>query len=339
MKAVVVHEFGPFEDVAGLENLEIPKAGPGEVVVQNKAVGISFGMWLNIGGKYQRRAPLPYIPGSEGSGVVVEVGEGVTRVAPGDRVMFNVDDGGCAGFNKVLDICCHKMPDNMSFSDACALANSYTTSYGALVRRAKLTAGETLLVHGAAGGVGLAAVEIGKALGARVIGVAGGEAHCTTAKEHGADHVIDHRENDFKEKVREITDGRGVDVVYDVVGGETTRKSISSLAWEGRLLTIGYVSGTIPEVPANLLLLKNASIMGFNLGHFFGWTPGVPRQEVSSALDEMVKGLFTLYEKGHLKPQVESYLGLSQFQTALGAVIDRTVNGKCIIEHQEEDYV
>jgi NADPH2:quinone reductase len=338
MRAIVVHEFGHYKDVAKLETLPIPEPGPGEVVVRNKAAGVSFAASLNIAGKYQRKAPLPYIPSTETAGIVHAVGENVTRVAVGDHVMCSVNHGGAAGFCCIEDVACIKIPKDMDFAVGSAIITSYNTSYGALVRRAKLQSGETLLVHGAAGAVGMAAVEIGKALGATVIAVAGGETHCETARRHGADHVIDHRKENFRDVVLDITNGRGVDLVYDSIGGDVTIQSIRSLAWEGRLLTIGYACGTIPDIAANTLLLKNASAMGFNLGHFFGWSPGGNRREHIDALDEMAAGVLALYEKGQIKPEIGARFTLPQFVDALDAVIGRKVDGKCVVEMSEDDY-
>lgn len=338
MRAIVVHKFGNYQDVAKLETLPIPEPGPGEVVVRNKAAGVSFAASLNIAGKYQRKAPLPYIPATESAGIVHAVGENVTRVAVGDHVMCSVDHGGAAGFCKIEDVACHKIPEEMDFAVGSAVITSYNTSYGALTRRANLQSGETLLVHGAAGAVGMAAVEIGKALGATVIAVAGGEKHCETARRHGADHVIDHRQANFRDVVMDITNGRGVDLVYDSIGGDVTIQSIRSLAWEGRLLTIGYACGEIPKIAANTLLLKNASAMGFNLGHFFGWSPGGSRAQYIDALDEMAAGVLKLYKEGKINPEIGARFPLSRFVDALDAVIDRKVDGKCVIEMSEEDY-
>ncbi|WP_025897465.1 NADPH:quinone oxidoreductase family protein [Sneathiella glossodoripedis] len=337
MRAIVVREFGEPAKVAKLEELDITNPGPGEVVIKNYAAGISFAMSLNIQGKYQRKAPLPYIPGSESAGVVHAVGEGVSRVKVGDRVMCNVDSGALAEYNCVRDICCHKIPGEMSFEQAATLITSYTTSYGALTLRANIKPGEWVMVLGAAGGVGLAAVEIAKALGCMVIAVAGGKSHCDTAKAHGADHVIDHRQLDFREEVLRITGGRGVDVVYDSIGGDATIQSIRSLAWEGKLLTIGYASGTIPDIPANRLLLKNASVMGFNMGHYYGWAPGVDRAEHSHTVDAMISGVLELFSDGHLRPEIGAVYTIDQFQEALAAVINRKVDGKCILRHEHPE--
>lgn len=338
MRAIVIHEFGNYRDVAKLETLPVPEPGPGEVVVRNKAAGVSFAASLNIAGKYQRKAPLPYIPSTEAAGIVHAVGENVSRVAVGDHVMCSVDHGGAAGFCKIEDVACFKIPKEMDPAVGSALITSYNTSYGALIRRANLQSGETLLVHGAAGAVGTAAVEIGKAFGATVIAVAGGKNHCETARHHGADHVIDHRESNFRDVVMDLTNGRGVDLVYDSIGGDVTIQSIRSLAWEGRLLTIGYACGEIPKIAANTLLLKNASAMGFNLGHFFGWSPGGNRKQYIDALDEMAAGVLDLYSKGLIKPEIGARFSLDQFVDALDAVIDRKVDGKCVIEIGEKDY-
>jgi NADPH:quinone reductase len=339
MRAIVVREYGPYKDVARLE--EIPKPGSpgaGEVLVRNKSAGVSFATSLNIAGKYQRKPPLPYIPGTEVAGIVEATGSGVSRVAVGDHVMCSVDSGGIAGFNIVSEYSCHKIATNVEFAIGAMLITSYTTSYGALVRRANLKSGELLLVHGAAGAVGLAAVEIGKALGATVIAVAGGEKHCEAARRHGADHVIDHRKSSFRDIVMDITDGRGVDVVYDSIGGDVTHQSIRSMAWEGRLLTIGYACGEIPSIPANILLLKNISAMGFNLGHFFGWSPGGSREKYIDVLDGMVAGVLKLLADGKINPEIGARYPLSQFQDAMDAVIDRKVDGKCVIMMDDVDY-
>jgi NADPH2:quinone reductase len=337
MRAIVVREFGHPHEKAKLEELPVPTPGPGEVVVKNMAAGISFAMSLNIQGKYQRKAPLPYIPGSEAAGIIHAIGAGVSRVAVGDRVMTNVDSGALAEFNLVPDICCHKIPDQMSFEQAATLITSYTTSYGALTLRAKLQANETVMVLGAAGGVGLAAVEIAKAMGATVIAVAGGPSHCKTAQKHGADFTIDHRKCDFRDEVLRLTDGRGVDVVYDSIGGDATLQSIRSLAWEGRLLTIGYASGTIPDIPANRLLLKNASVMGFNMGHYYGWAPGVERAEHSETVDNMIAGVLDLFNKDQIRPEIGAVFTIEEFQDALDAVLNRQVDGKCILAHKHID--
>ncbi|OUR77796.1 hypothetical protein A9Q83_09770 [Alphaproteobacteria bacterium 46_93_T64] len=338
MRAIVIKEFGHYREKAVLETLLIPEPGPGQVVVQNKIAGVSFAMSLVMAGKYQRKPPLPFTPGTEVSGVVHSVGAGVTRVASGDRVMCNADQGGNGGYNLVDELCCHKISDDISFQEATMMVLSYTTSYGALVRRAKLEKGETLLVHGAAGAVGVAAVEIGKALGATVIAVAGGKKHCDMAARHGADYVIDHREDEFREKILEITEGRGVDVVYDSIGGDVTHQSIRSMAWEGRLLTIGYACGEIPKIPANLLLLKNISAMGFNLGHYYGWTPGVERKDFVHIVDEMVAGVLKLHSEGMIKPEVGAVYSLADFNEAMDAVLERKVDGKCVVELTDDDY-
>lgn len=338
MRAIVVEEFGHYQDVAKLVDRPIPEPGPNEVLIKNTAAGVSFAASLTVAGKYQRKPPLPFTPSPEYAGIVEKVGSAVTRVKAGDHVMLNADGGGLAGYSVADELCCHKIPADMDPAVGAMLVLSYTTSYGALIRRAGLKAGETLVIHGAAGAVGTAAIEIGKALGATVIAVAGGEKHTETARKHGADYVIDHRKEDFRERVLEITNGRGAEVIYDSIGGEVTHKSLRCIAWEGRLLTIGYACGTIPEIPANLLLLKNVSAMGFNLGHFYGWTPGTKRSDFTEALDEMIGGLIDLYNEGKLKPEVGARFPLHQFHDAMDAVINRTVDGKCVVMLGEEDY-
>ncbi|USG60934.1 NADPH:quinone oxidoreductase family protein [Sneathiella marina] len=339
MRAIIVRNYGPYQEEAKLETVPKPEApGTGEVLIRNKTAGVSFATSLNIAGKYQRKPPLPFVPGTEVGGIVEAVGPNVSRVAVGDHVMCSVDSGGMSGFNVTSEFSCHKIPIEMSFAAGSMLITSYTTSYGALVRRANLKAGEILLVHGAAGAVGLAAVEIGKAVGAIVIAVAGGEKHCQAAQRHGADHIIDHRQSNFRDVVMEITNGRGVDVVYDSIGGEVTHQSIRAMAWEGRLLTIGYACGEIPQIPANMLLLKNISAMGFNLGHFFGWSPGGSREQHIDVLDEMVAGVLKLHADGKINPEIGAEFSLSDFRQAMDAVIDRKVDGKCVIMIESEDY-
>jgi len=339
MRAIIVRKYGPYQDQAKLEDISKPEVpGTGEVLIRNKAAGVSFATSLNIAGKYQRKPPLPFVPGTEVGGIVEAVGPDVSRVSVGDHVMCNVDSGGLTGFNVTSAYSCHKIPSDMDFAAGAMLITSYTTSYGALIRRANLKAGEFLLVHGAAGAVGLAAVEIGKAVGAIVIAVAGGEKHCEAARRHGADHIIDHRQSNFRDVVMEITNGHGVDVVYDSIGGDVTHQSIRAMAWEGRLLTIGYACGDIPKIPANMLLLKNISAMGFNLGHFFGWSPGGSREQHIDVLDKMVGGVLKLHAEAKISPEIGARYPLSQFRQAMDAVIDRKVDGKCVIMIDEEDY-
>ena len=230
------------------------------------AAGCNFMDILLVQGRYQRKPPFPFVPGVELAGVVREVGEGVTTHAPGDRVLAHVESGAYAERAVFSARRAFHMPEGMSFEEGAAIPITYPTSYAALVYRADLRPGETLLVHAAAGGVGLAAVQIGRALGARVIATAGGAEKCEIARRHGAELAIDYRDRDFVDSVMEATDGRGADVIYDSVGGDTTDRSLKCIAWNGRLLVVGFAGGQIPEIRANRIMLKNIAVAGVHWG-------------------------------------------------------------------------
>jgi NADPH2:quinone reductase len=336
VRAVVCHEFGPYETLQA-EDVPAPDLADDGVLIDVHAAGVSFATSLVVAGKYQRLPPRPFSPGTEVAGVVRRVAHGVDRVLPGEKVFAAVDWGGHAGQCAAHAINVQKIPDGMDFPAATTFALSYPTAYGALVWRANIKAGETLRVHGAAGAIGLAAVEIGKALGAQVIAVAGGPEKAAMVKEHGADDVIDHQKDDFRAVSLDITKGRGVDVIFDSIGGDVTKQSIRSLAMAGRLLTVGFASGTIPEVPANLFLLKNISMLGFNYGTYIGWSPQDERERYGSLVDEMHRRLALMYEAGKLRPVVSRHFALDEFKDALDNVMGRKVIGKCVIEPDDED--
>ncbi len=336
MRAVICHDFGPYESLRA-EAAPTPALPEDGVLVDVHAAGVSFATSLVVAGKYQRQPPRPFSPGTEIAGVVRQVAPGINRVMPGDRVYAGVDWGGHAGQCATRAINVQKMPEGIDFPEATTLALSYPTAYGALVWRANLKSGETLLVHGAAGAIGLAAVEIGKALGAHVIAVAGGAEKTEMALQHGAGDVIDHQQDDFRNAVLSITNGRGADVVFDSIGGEVTRQSIRCLATNGRLLTVGFASGDIPDLPANMFLLKNISLIGFNYGTYIGWAPKDERDRYSAQVDEMHRRLALMYETGELKPVISAYFGLDEFTEALDYVLARKVIGKCVIEPDDED--
>jgi NADPH2:quinone reductase len=264
-----------------LEEVPPPTLGPGQVRIRIKAAGVSFATTLVIAGKYQRKPPLPFAPGTEASGVVTEVGPGCQRLKAGDEVVAVLDWGGLAEETVAHEVNVFPKAKNIGFVEAIQLAISYPTSGGALTWPSVLDVqkGQTLLVHAAAGGVGMAAVEIGKILGATVIATAGGPRKTAFAREHGADHVIDYRAGDFREEVLKLTGGRGVDRVYDPVGGDVFTQSLRCMATEGRICPIGFAGGTIPQVPANILLVKSIAVMGFNYGYYAGWSPHDARFE------------------------------------------------------------
>src|SRR6187455_1778576 len=275
MKAVLCKQFGPPESLV-VEELPSPKAGAGEVVVSVKAASLNFPDVLIIQNKYQFKPPLPFSPGSEMSGLVKEVGEGVKGYKPGDRVIAFTTYGAFAEEVKVEASRLVPIPDGMDYNSAAAFMLTYGTSDHALRDRGALKAGETLLVLGAAGGVGLAAIDIGKALGARVIACASSEEKLAVCRSHGADAGINYATEDLRERIKVLTEGRGVDVVYDAVGGPYSEPAFRSLAWRGRLLVVGFAAGEIPKLPLNLALLKGASAVGVFWGDFARREPHAP---------------------------------------------------------------
>lgn len=322
MYRMVVRELG---GPASLEREEIASisARPGEVVIDVKAIGCNFFDILITQGKYQARPELPFSPGAEVAGTVREVGDGVDHLSVGDRVSALLDYGGFASAVAVPQGRVFPMPTGMTFEEAAALGLVYQTSYVALVRRANLREGETLLVHAAAGGVGLSAVQIGVALGARVIGTAGSSDKLELVKQNGAHAVIDYRQESWVERVRELTGGRGADVIYDPVGGDTFDKSTKCIAFEGRILIIGFASGTIPSARMNRVLLKNISLVGLHWGLYFEENPRV--------LQEAQEALFALHAEGKIAPLVSATYPLDRASSALVALGSRKTTGKIVL--------
>jgi NADPH2:quinone reductase len=310
---------------AELRVSEIPesKAEPGTLLVEVRAAGCNFFDILIVQGQYQVKPAFPFTPGGELSGVVREVGEGVERFAIGDRVLAGTQIGGFAELAVIPASSAYPIPEGMSFEEGAALPIIYPTSYAALIFRADLQAGETLLVHAASGGVGSAAVQIGKALGARVIATVGGAEKAKIAHELGADEVIDYREGDFVARVKEITDGRGADVICDSVGGDVFDRSLKCIAWNGRLVVVGFASGRIPEVKANRILLKNIAVTGVHWGAYLLNEP--------DRVPETFAGLFALYSDGRIKPLIYDTYPLEDLPSALAALASRTTHGKLII--------
>src|SRR5204862_7087961 len=267
MKAVLCKQYGPPESLV-IEELPSPTAGPGEVVVSVKAASLNFPDVLIIQNKYQFKPPLPFTPGSEMSGLVKEVGADVKGFKPGDRVIAFTTYGAFAEEVKVDAGRLVPIPEGMDYNSAAAFLLTYGTSDHALRDRGALKAGETLLVLGAAGGVGIAAIEIGKALGARVIACASSAEKLEVCRQHGADETINYATEDLRQRIKDLTDGKGIDVIYDSVGGPYTEPAFRSIAWRGRLLLIGFAAGEIPKLPLNLALLKGASIVGVFWGDF-----------------------------------------------------------------------
>jgi NADPH2:quinone reductase len=300
-----------------------PEAGPGALQVEVRAAGCNFFDILIVQGKYQVKPAFPFTPGGEIAGVVTEVGEGVEGFAVGDRVLAGTQIGGFAETAVVPARDAHLLPDGMSFEEGAAIPIIYPTSYAALIFRANLQAGETLLVHAAAGGVGSAALQIGKALGARVIATVGGAEKAEIARDLGADEVIDYRVDDFVARVNEITDGSGADVIYDPVGGDVFDRSLKCIAWNGRLLVVGFASGRIPELKTNRILLKNIAVTGIHWGAYLDNEP--------ERVPETFEGLFALYREGRIKPLIFNTYALEDLPSALGELASRKTHGKLII--------
>jgi NADPH2:quinone reductase len=322
MKAVLCKHYGPPDSLV-VEELPSPRAGAGEVVVSVKAASVNFPDVLIIQNKYQFKPPLPFSPGSELAGVVKEVGSGVNGYKAGDKVMAFTTYGAFAEevkteANRLLPI-----PAGMSFTEAAAFVLTYGTTDHALRDRAQIAKGETLLVLGAAGGVGLAAVEIGKALGAKVVACASSDEKLAVCKTHGADATINYATEDLRERVKALTDGRGVDVVYDPVGGPYTEPAFRSLAWRGRLLVVGFAAGEIPKLPLNLALLKGASAVGVFWGDFARREP--------QAFAASIRQLGEWYRAGKLKPHVAQTMPLERAAEALKLMAARQVKGKLVL--------
>jgi NADPH2:quinone reductase len=322
MKAVLCKELGPPEKLV-VEQVPSLRPAKGQVVVSVKAAGVNFPDTLIIQGKYQFKPEPPFSPGGEVAGVVKEIGEGVTRVKPGDRVIAASTYGGfaeemMADADKVI-----AMPDAMEFIPASAFVLTYGTSHHALKDRAQLKAGETLLVLGASGGVGLAAIQLAKAMGARVIAAASTDAKLQVCKESGADELVNYASEDLRARVKAITSGRGVDVVYDPVGGPYSELALRDMAWKGRFLVVGFAAGDIPKVPLNLPLLKGCSIVGVFWGAFTRAEPENNRRNNEE--------LMQLYLADKIKPHIHATYPLERAAEALNEVLSKRVSGKVVL--------
>jgi NADPH2:quinone reductase len=328
MRAAVCHDFensGPL--IVG--TLPSPDLVAGCVRIQVRAAGVNFADTLIVKGEYQVKPPLPFAPGLEVSGFITEVASDVTGLQIGDRVMACIDYGGFAEEAVARATDAVVMPDNMTFVEAAGFPIVYGTSHIGLVNKLNLQAGETLLVHGAAGGVGLTAVEIGKALGARVIATAGGPEKLAIAKKYGADELIDYRTEDIRERVKALTDGRGADAVYDPVGGSVFDATLRATAQGGRILLVGFASGTVPQIPANILLVKNITAIGY----YWGAHRKLDPQLVNDSFAE----LMTWYADGKVKPHVSHVFPLDDVQQALDTLAQRKSTGKVVVTLADAD--
>jgi len=322
MRAIRCNQYGPPESLT-VENLPelLPEAG--QVVIDVKAASVNFPDVLIIENKYQFKPPLPFTPGSEVAGIVRAIGAGVTQFTPGSRVVAFTGSGGFAEQAVASASACVPLADGVGFELAAAFTLAYGTSHHAVVDRAALQSGETMLVLGAAGGVGLAAVEIGKALGARVIAAASSDDKLSICKKHGADATINYSTEDLRERIKALTDGRGPDVIYDPVGGVYTEPAFRSIGWRGRYLVVGFANGEIPKLPLNLTLLKGASVVGVFWGDFAKREP----ERNHAAFEQMVGWI----GEGKLKPYVSARYPLEETGRALRDMAERRVIGKVVI--------
>ncbi|RZT98260.1 NADPH2:quinone reductase [Advenella incenata] len=331
MKAVVCRQYGGAE-AANLEEVERPDIQPGSMRISVQACSASFASLLVMEGKHQNKAPLPLIPGTEVAGIITEVGENVTQFSIGDRVIAGVKNGGYAQEVIAPEQTVFRLPENIPFDIGAHFPTIYGTAYGALKWRANLAEGEVALIHGAAGGSGIAAVEVARALGAIVIATAGSEAKANMVKEHGAHHVFNYRKSNWKEEVIRLTDGRGADVIYDPVGGAMFDNSLRCIAPEGRIIPMGFASGDIPQIPANIVLVKNISILGVYWGYYFGWGHHPVGPNNDSRLRAAYAQLFEWASEGKLTPHTHAILPLSEFKTALQMIASREVIGRIIMK-------
>ena len=322
MRAVLCKELGGPEKLV-VEEVPAPPMRDGGVRIAIHAAGVNFADTLLITGQYQDKPPLPFTPGMEVSGVVTEIGAGVSHLKPGDRVLASVGRGGYAEEIVAEAEIVHRIPDAMDFVIAAGFPVAYSTSHGAYAWRGRLKAGETVLVLGASGGVGLTAVEIAKAMGATVIAAAGGADKLAVAKAAGADHLVDYTREDLRERVKELTRGRGVDLVYDPVGGDAFDQSLRCIAWEGRIIVIGFAAGRIPQIPANLVLVKNIDVIGFFWGSYRRYKPHL--------MTESYQQLFRWFEAGKLKPHISHRLPLNEVATAFELLKTRKSTGKVVL--------
>jgi len=324
MKAIHCREWGT-PDILRLEEAESPSLKPHQVRIRVRAAGVNFADTLMVAGKYQVKPPFPFTPGLEAAGEIVELGNDVEGLRLGQRALAVLRFGGGYAEEIVLDAAAvAPIPDAMDFAAAAAFPVAYGTSHFALTHRGHLQPGETLLVLGAAGGVGLTAVEIGKAMGARVIAAAGGAEKLAVASSRGADELIDYTTESIRDRVRAITDGNGADVVFDPVGGDAFDQALRAVNWEARMLVIGFAAGRIQAVPANLILVKNISVIGVV------W--GAQAERDPALIVHNLAELLRWWEAGRLKPMVAKVFRLAEAAEAMAALLSRRYAGKIVLE-------
>ena len=321
MRALVCRAWGEVEDLK-IEDLPTPSPKAGEVLIEVKATAVNYADAIMVAGKYQTRPPFPFSPGLETAGVVAACGEGVTRFAPGDRVMAILPYGGLAEMAVAPEAETFPVPSDMSFDEAGAFPVAYISSDVAIRWQGRLEPGETLLVLGAAGGVGLTAVEIGKAMGARVIAAASTAEKLALARDRGADETVNYATEDLTARVLALTGDRGADVCFDPVGGELFDKALSALGWGGRILLVGFVGG-VPQIPANRLLVKHRAALGSSLRYFRWHAPDKLRRSVDALLG--------WYSEGRLRPHISERLPLERSVAAIRLLTDRKAQGKVVV--------
>jgi NADPH2:quinone reductase len=323
MKSWRVHAWGEPETMT-LDEVSVPEAAAGQVRIRNHAAALNFFDILQVQGKYQVKPPFPFTPGAEVAGVVDAVGWGVTSVKEGDRVIAIPRGGAFAEYSYAPESSVFSMPDSMSFEQGAAMPIVYQTSYFAMTHRSQIRKGEWLLVHAGASGVGMSAIQIGKALGARVIATAGSAAKLAFAREQGADHAFDYIGADWVERVKDITEGRGADAIYDAVGGDVFDLSTKCVAAEGRILIIGFAAGRIPSIALNRVLLKNISIIGVFWG---GYVQAHPAYEA-----EAHAALMKMYAARQIRPSVNSVYPFTEAPRGLRDLAERKVTGKAVLK-------
>ena len=326
MKAIICKEHGLPEKLELTTAWPEPELGENDVIIDVKAAGLNFPDVLMIQGKYQFQPDMPFVPGAESAGVVSAVGDKVTRYKVGDKVISMGASGAFCERIAVHEMGAFPLPEGLTFEQAAGVSITYFTSYYALKQRANIQPGETLLVLGAAGGVGTTAIELGKLMGAKVIVAASSPQKLELCKQLGADEVINYSEESLKDRVKELTGGKGVDVVYDPVGGDFAEPAVRSMAWKGRYLVIGFASGPIPQIPLNLTLLKGCSLVGVFWGRFSGEEP----QENLNNITE----LWEMFTAGKLNPVVTDVFPMEQYEDAFNCLIERKARGKVILTTQ-----
>ncbi len=322
MRAIVCEKLGPPSSLVLRELPDPPDPGPGEIKVAIAARGVQFVDVLMVAGEYQTKPPLPFIPGGEGAGTVLAVGKDVTDFKVGDAVMTRHPPGAFAEMGTISADAALPVPDGLSVEQAAGFRSAYTTAYHALVQRGRLQAGEALLVHGAAGGIGLAAVQVGKLLGATVIATSGSDEKLAVVAANGADHTINNTDG-FRDRVKELTDGRGADVIYDPIGADVFDESMRCLNWGARILILGFVGGRPALAKTNHLLIKGASAVGVRVGGFNEFEPALAA--------ENLQVLARWAAEGKITPHVSHTFPLERAADALQTIVDRKVVGKCVL--------